>query len=429
MRSQLRTWWVSAIALVVVATACDELTSLDQEAPSRVLARDIVVPSNASLLVVSAIADFECALAQYIVAAGLVGDELIDAQLAQVGWDYDRRTIVPALPTYATVQCGALQVPGVYTPIQIARYQAEVILNALEGWSDAEVPNRTNLIAQAAAYGGYSLLLLGEAMCTAAIDGGPELSRAEVFAQAEARFENAIAAAERANNTAILNMALVGSARARLNQGETADARADALRVPAGFVRNATYSAEPARRRNVVNSQMYVGLFSSVDPSFRGLMVGGVADSRVVVQDAGRNGQDGATRVWRAAKYPTISTPIPIASYDEAQLIIAEIDAAAGTPEGTASAVGIINALRTRANLPQYAGGTAAEVQAQVREERRRELFLEGHRLNDIIRFNVTLSPAAGTTYPGKGGVYGSHVGSQACFPLPDIEKNNNPNF
>jgi hypothetical protein len=224
-------------------------------------------------------------------------------------------------------------------------------------------------------------------------------------------------------------MAFVGRARARLNQGNTAGARDDALLVPSGFVRNATYSAEPARRRNVVNSQMYVGLFSSVDPSFRGLMFGGVADSRVVVQDAGRNGQDGATRVWRATKYPAINTPIPIASYDEAQLIIAEVDAAAGTPEGTASAVGIINALHTRANLPQYAGGTAAEVQAQVREERRRELFLEGHRLNDIIRFNVTLSPAAGTTYPGKGGVYGSHVGSQACFPLPDIEKNNNPNF
>jgi hypothetical protein len=40
-----------------------------------------------------------------------------------------------------------------------------------------------------------------------------------------------------------------------------------------------------------------------------------------------------------------------------------------------------------------------------------------------MIRFKVPLSPAAGTAYPSKGGVYGS----QLCFPLPDVERNNNP--
>jgi starch-binding outer membrane protein, SusD/RagB family len=157
--------------------------------------------------------------------------------------------------------------------------------------------------------------------------------------------------------------------------------------------------------------------------------VGGVADTRVVVTDAGVNGHDIQTRIWRQNKYPLISSAIPIASYDEAQLIIAEIDAAAGTPAGVLSAETIINGLRSRAGLPPYVAGTPAQTLADVREERRRELFLEGQRLGDIVRLNITLSPAAGTSYPVKGGVYGSSVGTQACFPLPDVERNNNPSM
>ena len=72
-----------------------------------------------------------------------------------------------------------------------------------------------------------------------------------------------------------------------------------------------------------------------------------------------------------------------------------------------------------------YAGPvTAAAVLAQIVEERRRELWLEGHRLGDLRRYNLPFSPAAGTPYP-FGGVYGN----QTCFPLPDIERINNPNI
>lgn len=230
-------------------------------------------------------------------------------------------------------------------------------------------------------------------------------------------------------------MARVGRARARLNRNALPEARADAALVPAGYVRNANYSSANARRENLIAQQLFVGLFASVDPSFRGLTFGGVPDTRVPVVQAltatggPQRGQDRATDIWRTTKYSSLASPIPIASYDEAQLIIAEVDAAAGTAAGTANAVTIINDLHSRAGIPPYAGGTPAEVQAQVREERRRELFLEGQRLNDIIRFNVMLTPPAGTAYPIKGGVYGSAEGNQACFPLPDVERNNNPNF
>lgn len=402
--------------LTLGTTACDDLTSLDQEAPSRVLSGTLYVPANAQLLVTSTISDYECALASYIVAGGLVGDELIDAQLSQVGWDYDRRTIVPALTAYASNQCGSTQVPGYYTPISIARATADQILEALEGWTDDEVTGRGELIAQAAAHAGYSVLLLGESACTAAIDGGPEMSRDELFAEAESRFAKALTA----TNAEILNMARVGRARTRLNLKNYAGAKADAALVPEAFVRSANYSAASFRRENLVNTQMFRGLFSSVDPSFRDLTVGAAADPRVPVVNGGVVGHDRVTTIWRTTKYPTSSSPIPIASGDEALLIAAEADLEAGDVN---AAVAAINTLRAKSSLDAYAGGTAAEVRAQLIDERRRELFLEGQRLNDIIRFSIPQLPAAGTAFPVKGGIYGNQI----CFPLPDLERNNNP--
>jgi hypothetical protein len=410
-------WRFVHVALFGLTLAACNLT---QEAPSRVIADDLYAPGNAQLLVTSTVSDFECALGQYILASALVGDELIDAQLSQAGWDYDRRTIVPAFTAYATAQCGSTQVPGYYTPISIARATADRILKSLQEWTDAEVGGRQDLIAQAATFAGYSLVLLGETSCSAALDAGPELTPLQVLTEAEARFTTAITAAQAANNADFLNMARVGRARARLDMKKYADAKADAALVPDAYVHNATYSAANARRENLVNTQMYRGLFSSVDPSFRNLTVGGVPDPRVAVIDAGVAGQDRVTRVWRATKYPLITSPIPIASGDEAILIAAEADL---ETNNVAAAVAGINKLRAKSSLPPYAGGTQAEVRAQLIDERRRELFLEGQRLGDIIRFKIPQSPAAGTPFPAKGGTYGN----QLCFPLPDVERNNNP--
>ncbi len=424
--SRIRFRGAAALALafapaVTALGACRDLTSLDQTAPSRIVDDQLFIPANAQLLLNSATGDYECALANYVVATGLVGDELDDAQLLAVGWDYDRRTISSPLTAYATNACGSVQVPGLYTPISVARYDADRLAKAAQGWTDAQVPGRQSLLAQSYAFAGYSLVLLGEGMCTAAIDLGPELSRAQLDSIAEDRFSSAITAAAAANDTVTLNMARVGRARARLDQSKMALALADAALVPDGFVKNATYSAVNARRENLVYTQTYRGNFSSVDSTFRNVTYNGAPDPRVTVINANTKGADQATPIFRPAKYPTIATPIPIASWREARLIQAEASLAAGD---VTTATAMINKLHAAAGIAPYAGGTAAQVQAQVQEERRRELFLEGQRLNDLIRFKVPLVPAPGTPYP-KGGSYGT----QLCFPLPDIERNNNPNL
>ncbi|MGH7527140.1 MAG: RagB/SusD family nutrient uptake outer membrane protein [Gemmatimonadales bacterium] len=405
--------------LCLTLAACGDITSLDQEAPSRVPTRDLEKPENATLLVLGAVGDFECALANYVVAGGLVADELANANLAQEVWDYDRRTILPTNDIYSTNTCDD-GVATVYTVLSTARYSADNVLRLLDGWTDEQVPGRTGLIATAATYAGYSLVLLGEGMCSAAIDVGPELTPAQILTEAEARFTRAIDAATTAGDAQLVNAALLGRARARQGLGNTPGAGADAALIPAGFVFQATYSGARLRRENLIFTLVTRNGDFTVDLPFRDLTFGGVPDPRVIVIDAGITGTNGAP-IFQPAKYPSIDSPIAVAKWEQAQLIVAEAAIATGDVAG---AVDIINTLHANAGIPPYGGGTPAEVMTQIIEERSRELFLEGHRLGDIIRYDLPLYPAPGAPFSEGGG-----FGTQVCFPLPAVERNNNPNI
>jgi hypothetical protein len=200
----------------------------------------------------------------------------------------------------------------------------------------------------------------------------------------------------------------------RLDLGKLAEAAADADLVPAGFVYNATYSSTNDRRRNRLFFDGQTNLYLSVDPRFRNLTVSGVADSRVKVAAATRNGHDGITPLWLQQKYTSDAAPIAIASWREARLISAE--AKGGQP-----AVNAINELRTASSLPLFSSTDNTAIAAQVIEERKRELFLDGHRLNDVLRLNLPFD--TGVTF--KGVPYGD----TKCLPLPDAERLANPNF
>jgi starch-binding outer membrane protein, SusD/RagB family len=410
-----RYFWLGLLA-VPLAGCGDALDRLLQvEAPSQVEARDLEHPRNARLLVDGLVAEFECAFAHYIVVGGLIGSELTDAQQTAAQWDYDRRTITPASGWYATSTCSDRL--GAYTPLSTARWAADNALSKLEEWNDGEVTNRTALIATAAAYAGYSHVLMGEGFCSAAFDAGPEQSRQQIFQRAEQRFTRAIEAAQAANRADLRNMAYLGRARARLNLGKGAEAAADARMVPQGFVRNASYSAAAARAENTVFVLNNRSRFVSVFDAFRNAQVDGVADARVPLVNTGARGANQQTIIWNQMKYPSAASPIPIARWAEAQLIIAEV-------EGGQVAVDIINGLRAARNLPRFESANPAAIRNQVIQERRRELFLESHHLGDLIRYELPLIPAPGTPFV-NGGLYGD----MRCMPLPDVERLNNPNI
>jgi len=422
---------LTALSLFGVS-ACTDITSLQQENPGALSVESLYVPANAQLLVNGAIGDFECAYGRYVVGSGLFTDELTVAISQSANYDYDARRLLTSA-TYGTNNCASptpssSQQPGIYTPLSVARATADTALAKLEGWTDAEVANRQKLIGQAATYAGYSLVLLGEGMCSVAINLGPELQPQAVFTEAIARFTKAIAAATTAGDAATLNLALLGRARAELDLGgatNLAAAATDAAAIPATFVANTSPDAVNARRQNLVFINISQSSFSTVDTAFRNVLVPGgtTQDPRVNVIDLARNGTATGSKLFIPTKDAANNLPLRLGSYQEAQLIIAENAAATGN---LAAAVTAINNARSRtAGLPAYvlpAGATAADVKAQIIEERRREFFLEGHRLGDLRRNNLPFLPAPGATYQ-----YGGTYGNQTCFPLPDVERINNP--
>jgi hypothetical protein len=89
-------------------------------------------------------------------------------------------------------------------------------------------------------------------------------------------------------------------------------------------------------------------------------------------------------------------------------------------------AVDIINTFHERAGLPSFQSSNSDEVLEHIIRERQRELFLEGQHMGDINRYGLPLSPEPGTDYPAKaGGFYGNYT----CFPIPNVETENNPNI
>jgi starch-binding outer membrane protein, SusD/RagB family len=424
---------LSLATIIASVIACTDITTLAQENPGALSGTTLYVPGNAQLIVNGAISDFECAYARYVVGSGLFADELSVGISQTANFDYDARRMTTN-GSYGTNNCGATpsstQQPGIYTPLSTARATTDTAAANLEKWSDTDVPNRQKLLGQSYTYAGYSLTLLGESMCSAAINLGPEILPAALFTEAKARFDKAIPAATTANDAATLNLARIGRARALLDLGGPANlaaAAADAALVPATFVANTSPDAINARRQNALFINISQSSFSTVDTSFRNVLVPGgtTQDPRVLVTDLNRNGTATGSRIFLPGKSPTNATPMRIASYAEAQLIIAENAASLGDLPGAVTAIN--NARARTAGVPPYvlpAGATAADVKTQIIEERRREFFVEGHRLGDLRRYGLTFLPAAGAPYQ-YGGVYGTLT----CFPLPDVERINNPNI
>jgi hypothetical protein len=413
----------TTIGVATLLAACSTSDLLKVQAPNSVPADIYSNPAYASLMVNSVIGDFECAFGSFVVAEGLVSDELHDASLNNGNWNMDRRDNGFTSGFYGVTSCTTQT--GIYTPLSTVRGEADAAIKSLGGWTAAQVPNLTTLQAQANLYAGFSYAALGQSMCQAAFDMGPLVDQKGMFALAEARFTAAITAAQAAGLTTVLNAAYVGRARARLFLHNAAGAIADAQLVPSGFVFNASMDATNARRFNHVFQAVSTAGTATVEVTARALTTeNGQADPRSAMVLLKTAPGDGVAQIYIPAKYNAASLtagealPMPIARYAEAQLILAEA-------QGGANAVTIINAMRAAVNLNPYTGPTdPASITTLIAGERQRVLFLEGFRAFDIERLALPLVPAAGSPYL-QGGVYGATV----CLPVPDIERDNNPSI
>lgn len=120
-------------------------------------------------------------------------------------------------------------------------------------------------------------------------------------------------------------------------------------------------------------------------------------------------------------------TDFPMFRMADVYLMYAELAAKGVAGASPTTATGYINELRTRANAAQIA---ESDLTSQfVLDERARELYWEGHRRQDLIRFNKY----TGTSYiwEWKGNVQsGAGIDEKyKLFPIPQSELNTNSNL
>lgn len=396
------------VSLVVAATGCDNL--LEVQFPGQIPSEQVNNPSLAAVLARSVVGDFECAYSNYMSGSSVHSDEYETSNSNVPLANWGERTITKDENDYVIGTCEGNF--GMHLTLHTARFQAEDVFKKLQGWTDAQVPNRTSLMAQVRAYGAYTYLLMGEGFCRVSFDGGPEEPPTAALAKAEAQFAEAITLANQSGNTDILNLARVGMARVKMDLKKWSEAASFADQVAAGYTKNADRGQETARRWNKLwRLAEQVGAYT-VAVALRNL-----PDPRPQVIDAGRGAFNSEVRLWVTRKYSGLTSPMRLASKIEANLIRAE---ALIQQDQIAAGMAILNARRAEPtlNLPPLTATTKQEALNHVIAERRMELSFEGgHRLNDLLRYNITWKVGSN---PFTNRLYGTTT----CWPHPTRETN-----
>jgi hypothetical protein len=398
--------------LVVGTSACSD-KFLEVINPNVIDAATVDPKATAATLAASAEQNFKTAVGTYIQFSSHFTGETYIMETSGAQNEFGRRE-VSELNGQALTQ---------WREMSLAAASAKLLL-------DLELPEpATNInIARAATFRAYAMLFLATDFCSGSLSSGPELTNAQMLDSAIFWFSKAITVGNANGSAAGVNLAnasLVGRARAKLQKGDKTGALADANAVPAGFTYMLTYQDDLANRTRLSNA-LWRGTVDrsviSVPPYYQ------TSDPRVPWLPPGKHPYN----AWDAAagpyfiqqKYTGYASPIRLASRLEAEYIAAE---ASGD---ISLQLALINRQRAAFQYPAYSGPTdAMSVLTELFDQKRFDFWLEGKRLADFRRQPTAAAryvPVTGTPYwrPNLG-----TIGPQTCYPLPFVERDNNPNI
>jgi hypothetical protein len=337
------------------------------------------------------------------------------------------------------------QVLEVYQAAQAGRAVGDDMITRLRPL--VENPATHLGLATALAYNGYAYAILGEYYCSTPVaPSGPAVGSDEILAMAVQRFDEAIRIAQTgtgAEAQRILNLARVGAARASLQQGKVAEAIAYATPVPEDFVVWVRHAGSPTSLRNYFwGSTTGTNRTIGVDPAFRGLN-----DARVRHTPNSRTGHNQKTRLFTPARSPAFAgwhsdtpmnateavlisqlgiqqdTDMRLASGLEARYIIAEA--------GGMSDPALRDFIDSRRAVGKQTPFTGTDLRAELRDQRRRDFFLGGHRVGDLRRYqklyNVDDWPKG--PHPNDAEWGWGQYGTATCFIPHRNEATSNPNY
>jgi hypothetical protein len=373
---------------------------LEVQNPGAVADEQLSDTLNAPLLTPTVVSDFQRVYDDLARAGAWFTDELVSGHNFVGYREWDGRIM----------NQDRTELRNVYTDLHQARFSADTLFGRYRALYPNPTPAQNLNLARMRAYGGYTYVLFGEYFCESPVrptEGA--LPSAELTRLAIPRFEEAIQLAGAAKSASggvapvradslrpdsIIHLARVGLARAYLQLGDKAKAAQAAAQVPAGFEFRAFYSETKDYAENVyfassTGSSQNLG----VDVKFRNLN-----DRRVLHTRTSRTGHNGSTPLFRPYLGPSFSgwsssgdtvnftknTSIRFASGLEARYILAE---AGGMTD--AQLLAFINERRAVGGQTALASAAGVNLQAELRDQRRRDFFLDGHRLGDLRRYKA----------------------------------------
>jgi hypothetical protein len=276
-------------------------------------------------------------------------------------------------------------------------------------------------------------------------DLGIPVSGADAFKLALASFDSALAAVGSATDSIALRVkysAQVGRGRALLGLGQKADAGTAVAGVPKTFSFNLTWPATQGKEDNLiwvlVNSARRYTVQDSADRQGgripNGMPFVSAKDPRVPTVQSPKFGFDGSTPYDGQLVFPTFNSPVPVANYVDAQLILAESQLAANdaawltTLNALRAGPTSIGAINITGMAPLTDPGTAGARIDLLFRERAFWTFGRGQRLGDLRREIRVYGKTAAQVFPGEGGINprkNANYGSDVNLPVPQAERNN----
>jgi hypothetical protein len=402
-----------ACAAAVAGIGCN----LDVKNPTVIDAATFNPNTDGTTLALSSQTNFYIAFQSVALYGGLISDEL---------WAGAARLQTKRLA--ARVFASTDDINGdFFAPLSLAIASNENAIAALA--SGAGAATDLNL-ARASMNMGFALEMMAETMCAGVIQGGPQLSDAQLLDSAITRFTSAVTVATAAGSSgaSILNASNVGLARAYLQKGDYPHASQTATLVPANFSVNVVTSANVSTQGTLGNA-FYGNTVQGQIVSPERYRIG---DARLPVDSTRPGSTLNAVKYVVQAKYNGYGDPIRLASGLEAQYIAAE--AALHGSGTTSAAITLINARRAVGGQGAYGGATdTLSVVTELLNQRARDFWLEGKKLGDLRR-NPSVALASVLTDPNGAPFYVPNktpptFGSTFCAPIPPQETNANPNF
>ena len=396
---------VALLAGVLPVAACGDL--LDVTNPGPIPDEALNTPDAVPGLVVGMSADLATGMDDVIMLTSVAADELVH------GGSYSQ----PGLFFRGVIK--AEDVNFEWAVMQRARWVAE---NGITRIKEQLGPryDKNILSARANLFAGFANRQLGENVCAAVIDGGPQMDFAVHFPRAEGYFTEALRIAQSLGNKDVANAALAGRASVLAWQGKWDQAVQDAARVPIGFRFDATYSENSGRENNDLAYETQVRREYTV---FGTQWAKVASDPRVpwdtVKTSAGKiqKGQDGKTDFFRQQKYQTLGADIPLAKGTEMRVLQAEAALRSGN---IPAAFALINEQRKFYGLAPLSAPAGMEAAWDVlQKERGAVLWLENRRLWDLRRWFNERGPAHNDYLEGR----------DKCIPISREERDSNPNL